>query len=472
MLRNKLFACLLMLGGSAMAGYAYPVPPAGVQALPGGLVGFGGATASGTFSAGKMATNVVVQVAGSNVTVPASMRLAANAAQYAVAAARLNPAGLVTGALATWLLTAGLQYASNQWTKTGVAGYTVPWSASIWGTSSANNNAVQCSQETLETCVNGVVEAMQAAHNAGAGCGASCVTDYIFGQKDTGTKWTGTYPGSVTGYIFQYWTKTGANAWVFQSNYTVTISSGAFSRTPTEADWGLASSGSLSDAAANQIYPQVVLPVDVAINPDSNFRPQPYRVPTGSPESIGSGNYRQPVIDINPAPDAGVPYRVDLVPRWLENTSPTGLTAPESVTPTSEASKEPTTSLTLPCGTTGLPACAVKVDETGTPSGSADSALSTPKTAIEDAATSIGDKIGSPTAPTSLGWSFGAGLFGMPTGSCTEFEFGSRLGSISSDICDNALVNTVRAMLMWAMYAVTLLYVWRRANEFLERAHP
>jgi hypothetical protein len=82
----------------------------------------------------------------------------------------------------------------------------------------------------------------------------------------------------------------------------------------------------------------------------------------------------------------------------------------------------------------------------------------------------IQGKIDDPERPATLPWSFTAGLFAMPVSSCEPFSWSSRLGSITSDVCNNSLVLTMRSMLAWMMWCLTLLYVWRQTNFFMSNA--
>jgi len=60
----------------------------------------------------------IVNVGGKAITVPASLRMAANAGQFAKNAIRLNP-GMLLGTLAAgYLLDQGIEYYQNNWTKT------------------------------------------------------------------------------------------------------------------------------------------------------------------------------------------------------------------------------------------------------------------------------------------------------------------------------------------------------------------
>lgn len=72
-----------------------------------------------TAANGAFNTSATVTQSGTQITMPASATFAANAASFALTAVRLNPAGLITTAVASWLLQEGLQWANNSWTKEG-----------------------------------------------------------------------------------------------------------------------------------------------------------------------------------------------------------------------------------------------------------------------------------------------------------------------------------------------------------------
>jgi len=69
--------------------------------------------ASATAANGAFTTPATVTAAGKLVTMPANAAIAANAAQFAVSAIRLNPAGLMVGLTAQWLLGKGLTYVGD-----------------------------------------------------------------------------------------------------------------------------------------------------------------------------------------------------------------------------------------------------------------------------------------------------------------------------------------------------------------------
>lgn len=59
----------------------------------------------------------IINVGGRAMTFPASMRIAANAGQYAVSAVRMNPGLLALSAVAAWLLPYGLEWIDGQWKR-------------------------------------------------------------------------------------------------------------------------------------------------------------------------------------------------------------------------------------------------------------------------------------------------------------------------------------------------------------------
>lgn len=112
----KLALALLMcvLSGQSLAA----TTSAAIQGLKSATGGYTLKSPSATAANGAFHTPATIQAAGAQVTMPASASFAANAASFAVGAVRLNPAGLFIGLTAQWLLSEGLQWANNSWTKT------------------------------------------------------------------------------------------------------------------------------------------------------------------------------------------------------------------------------------------------------------------------------------------------------------------------------------------------------------------
>lgn len=73
--------------------------------------------ASATAANGVFTTPATVMAAGRQIQMPGAATFAANAASFALTAVRLNPAGLLVGLTAQWLLGEGLSYVNNEWQK-------------------------------------------------------------------------------------------------------------------------------------------------------------------------------------------------------------------------------------------------------------------------------------------------------------------------------------------------------------------
>lgn len=203
------------------------------------------------------------------------------------------------------------------------------------------------------------------------------------------------------------------------------------------------------------------LPSDLPqLLPDVNNWPETVIIPTGPPVPSPSGGYQQPGVPATPTPTATTPWGITYGPPVTVPTTQGGIADPSTTPQTSPN--------TITCGLPDTPAC--RINEQGTPSGSADGSTAAARAQSDAAATDILGRITNPERPASLGWSFTYGLFGIPAAACQPFQWGSRLGAIVVDVCSNELVLTVRAMLAWLLYAITLLYVWRRSNEAMAGA--
>lgn len=117
-----LIAALALSAGSAFAGYAQPVPPAGWSSGGGTGGSFTGTKAanSATFLSNSVSTNASLNVGGRAVSMPATMRFAANAPHVAAAAIMLHPGIRTAASIAGWLGLAGIVYdaTSGLWTET------------------------------------------------------------------------------------------------------------------------------------------------------------------------------------------------------------------------------------------------------------------------------------------------------------------------------------------------------------------
>lgn len=115
-----LIAALALSAAPAFAGYAQATPPAGWSAGGGAGGAFTGTKAANgaTFLSGSVSTNASLNVGGRAVSMPATMRFAANAPRVAAAAIMLHPGIRTAASIAGWLGLASLAYdpLSGLWT--------------------------------------------------------------------------------------------------------------------------------------------------------------------------------------------------------------------------------------------------------------------------------------------------------------------------------------------------------------------
>jgi hypothetical protein len=299
----RLIWCLLLLGfaRASFAGYANVSPPTGFSTVNGAH--FYTSPANAAFVNGTAAASVTANVGGRAVVVPAAMRLASNAGAFAVAAVRASPQTLVVGAVASWLLSHGLQWVNDEWRK-AEAGFS-------WSSIGCIGQPYSVSQL--------------------AACGAS------------------TYTGGDCPALFasRFPTKTYMSSWQ-EGSYTVCWSSNDGGirvqgiRTPTTIDRAANEADFLPPATAPlpvTVPPAlpVPLPIDLPIvnpSPDPYPVPLPLRIPVGDPYPVPATDpqeYKQPIIDMYPRPTVAEPWRVDMRPGDITGTDPTGVPEPVSI---------------------------------------------------------------------------------------------------------------------------------------------
>lgn len=106
-----LVAACLFASGTAHSAYAQLAPPAGWSSgASGGQFTFGPASNSATLANGTVRTNAALNVAGRSVSIPVSMRFAANAPRIAAAAIYMHPGLRTAAGIASWLIAAKLTY--------------------------------------------------------------------------------------------------------------------------------------------------------------------------------------------------------------------------------------------------------------------------------------------------------------------------------------------------------------------------
>lgn len=306
--RNALcgLVAALALGGFqvAHAGYAQLAAPAGYAATSAGH------TYAASAANDKVFGNVIHQpnglrttVAGQAVKMPASYRLAANAPRVAAQVLFLHPGIRTAAGIAAWLSAAVLAYdvGSQAWAKIekGVkVGDTMyaynpngPWFTSAQA-------ALGAYLKTLGTSYR---------YEAGS-CGATSCT-------------------------FSQYIKSNNQ---FVGTHTLNLSTKK-STGETPDKYVPVTEQQFLDELAARPMPSTVplelparspLPVEQPfINPEPGLNPanRPYRVPTGAPEPVPNTDpqqWRQPYVDIVPAPTPKNPWRVDIKPGESTSTDP------------------------------------------------------------------------------------------------------------------------------------------------------
>lgn len=225
---KTVLALLLALVASSSFAAAVPLSPGpGIAASSSGFTT--AANFTGQFSAASFNSNFTANVGGKAVTMPATMRMAANAGQFAVSAVRLNPAGLITSAVATWLLSQGLQWANNQWNKTET-----PQDGKLWAlVGSSDYYATRA-----EACMAGLWR-----------CSPNVCTSCTYSD----------YEGV---YYFTMKQANGQNG--YGGSYQWRYPNGAQTRPATDADWDQLAASALPDPVAGELAAKgVPLPLDV-----------------------------------------------------------------------------------------------------------------------------------------------------------------------------------------------------------------
>lgn len=377
MLKHLLFVLLVGLGFDAYAGYANVAPPQGWGGNSSSGWTFNRPAANSPWSGGSAVAQVTQQVEGRAVTMSASMRMAANAGRYVAAAARITPGGIVTSAVAAWLLTEGIVYIQGQWQTDANGAWTYPeqyWfggasdvcrypaaSASlalcVWKSNLPANDLGACRVSNV-TINSATVHCTNAAngveYNAGVGR-MSCPA----GQVLLPTLACGVRPGTT---------------------YTPA----------TDSDWAKFDIKPVPDQVANDT--PAPLPVGLPnLNPDVTGLPKPVTVPMGDPVPVpetAPQQYKQPVADIVPSATQTEPWRVDVRPREVVGTDPAGVADPGTVSPAPAPAQD-----LITCGLPGKHKCLIDEQDTPTSTTANEAPAPTPQADVDGAIQPIKDII-------------------------------------------------------------------------------
>lgn len=354
-----LILCAALAAPVAHAGYAQLKPPPGwsqgmgaatpsITQVPGvaGVFNFGAAANSGSMKvkAGTVLTNAALNVAGQLITVPVAMRTAANAASFAAEYSFGNP-WLFVGVLAGTAI-------MSHWDMQDLF---------IQGQSTDPSNAkwmknIKSSQEQCTINLNGSIV------TAGS-CAEALTNDLAITNGKLNNVESVNCPTSLTNNVPCTWT--GKRSWfgfspIFQvATQMASVPGGAPPRPATLPDFS--KTDPLSDEAIKAL--PIPLPIDQPIlNPDpaldpaaTPYAPRPYFVPTGDPVPTSDPNtFNQPGVRIVPSPTPTDPWRVDIQPQTLPQTSATPKT-PDQLNPsTNPANPSPATNPSAKPDTPGL----------------------------------------------------------------------------------------------------------------------
>jgi len=332
--RSKLVVFTLsLLAGSAHAGYANLKAPENWQKTPtASLVRVAANDAS--FVGGVRTGFAGLTTSASMVQVPAAYRFAANAGKFAATAAFGWPGVfLLAGGLAyQWFTDNGLEVDDGVWKK-NVIESSCPAGHSFVGSS----------------CIGYY---MSAALGTYASKGAACAS---YSRPSNATwNYTGNY--LVDGMQCKYQAYNNATPPTYSFPYTGTLSISTLppstftGKIPvTQIEFETTMSPQAVPVGVPQVWPLTspmwwpVNPTPI-INPSPGSNPvsQPLRIPQGEPVMVPNPNYdpvtdpnpniwRQPVIDVVPAPTPDAPWRVDLQPKDIFKPTPDSQLEPESV---------------------------------------------------------------------------------------------------------------------------------------------
>lgn len=330
MLRALLVLVLALCSFTAHAGYAQLAPPPAFQSVGGVSTMNVGAAANGArYVGGHVVANTTLQVGARAVTVPVAMRVAANAATFAVT--RMNPwiAGLSLAAsaipfIADW-------FAGEELEVTPLGKIQVP---------AKPGQSTPAGPDDFWVSNGGQVVRISSIAKP-----ANC--DSVAG-----------YPACTTGQA------TGRQLACFNG-----VRSGCYSSAPDPVSQATparpATAADLAPLADNPINPQALvelgipLPVDpvpiinpatqpsgdVLIGPNGNpapqLQPSPLRFPNGDPVPIPNTSpqrYTQDWTEVVPSPTPDSPWRIDIRPVTTETTNPAPQPDP---TPTPDPDPEP-----------------------------------------------------------------------------------------------------------------------------------
>lgn len=326
MIKKALIAAAVLLAFSAHAGYAQLASPSGYSSAAGGHTYAASAANDKVF--GKVIhqpNGLSANVGGQSVKMPAAYRLAANAPRIAAAAIFLNPYVRTGVAIAAWLGLANFVWdaATQKWVTTdNVNGYPVSGGYTYLIQTGGVDSGVHYSASSA-------CSAWIAAATARDGHQRT-----LKGVTDTSCSWFGpAWPGGASVSISRLAATNCPVGWYVTPAGCVQTPPPK-SLTQEEFEDAL-SSKPMPEKVPLELPGNTPLPVEQPyINPAPGENPanRPLRVPTGEPQPIPNTNpqqWRQPYVDIVPAPTPESPWRVDVKPGETTSTNPNPVENPQ-----------------------------------------------------------------------------------------------------------------------------------------------
>lgn len=236
-----------------------------VQGLSGGRLSLPSGSVTMNAANNGYMTPSVTNVGGKPITVPANMRMAANAGQIAKAGMRMNPLGVLGTLAAGWLLSEGLEYLNGEWNKVDAgAGSQFSTCVGSSGTGTGSPAAIRAAIEARWTT------------RTDSPAWFTHATPGRFNYQPT--------TGAYVGYVIDYMNCSGA----------------ASPEPATQDDWD-----ALPDplpAVAPELPYAPYLPGGVPVEaPEYDFTP--FQTPLGNPYTKPDGSTSQPMASVSPNGD-------------------------------------------------------------------------------------------------------------------------------------------------------------------------
>lgn len=318
MIKKALIAAAAFLAFSAHAGYAQLANPSGFSTSSGG---FTYAAAANDRVYGKVihqAGALTANVGGQAVKMPAAYRLAANAPRIAAAAIYLHPGVRTAVGIAAWLGTTAFVYNETK----GI------WEKPVEGERVFLNDLVFWT--FMDDVKNGSPSVYHSSAASACDKAVGAVGGYVTGVTDGNCQYRKMIDGKEYGpYNLDVFSKrlncpsgtqpTPAGCKVVDVEIMPVPQEEFVRDLPLKP---------MPSTVPQELPYPTPLPVDqpwINPSPGENPQSQPLRVPTGTPVPIPNTDpqqYRQPYVDIVPAPTPDKPWQVDVKPGETSSTNP------------------------------------------------------------------------------------------------------------------------------------------------------